>query len=343
LVAALPLVRSRRWGTRMARTLGNAWTPGGELLLDRECDLEAMCRLLLLRLHQSAPGLVELDGLMLDSIGCRSLLATAHAERMPNLTRRRFQVPLVEVRGDWQGYLAARSKNHRHQLRNIARRGNERGGVTFERHEAIAPADVEPLLRECFELEAAGWKGRVGGAVLNDPTAWRFFVCQAQRLAETWQLAIAVLRHEGRLVAFEYGWQTRGVRGVLKIGYDETYARLSPGQLLRANLLEQLFAAHSVGWIDFLGPARAATGVWATHQYEVGRTLLSQRSVGARLAFEGARLWQNRKALVSSCEDACDREQTPWNSRPPNVPSPCRELPEPVTTAACDSTERRAT
>src|SRR5690242_17758955 len=47
LVAALPFIRSRHCGMHVAETLGNAWTPGGELLLDRDCNLEATCRLLL--------------------------------------------------------------------------------------------------------------------------------------------------------------------------------------------------------------------------------------------------------------------------------------------------------
>jgi CelD/BcsL family acetyltransferase involved in cellulose biosynthesis len=329
LVAALPLIRSRRFGIHVAETLGNAWTPGSELLLDRDCDLEATCQLLLMGLRESAPGLVKLDGLLLDSIGCRSFLARARSERLPSLTRPRFLVPLVEVRGDWQAYLASRSKNHRHQVRNIARRATELRGMTLERHEAISPKEVEPLLRKCFELEAAGWKGRAGGAVLNDPTAWRFFIRQADRLAETWQLAIATLRHEGRLIAFEYGWQARGVRGVLKIGYDESYGRLSPGQLLRARLLEQIFAEQSVSWIDFLGPANSATSVWATHQYEVGKTVLSPGSYLGSVAVAGARLargWNERRRW----RPQPDASKEAVDALPHEVPASREIAPEPA-------------
>jgi CelD/BcsL family acetyltransferase involved in cellulose biosynthesis len=334
LVAALPFSRSGRYGLSIAETLGNAWTPGGELLLDRDCDLEATCRLLLSGLRQRAPGLMKLDGLLLNSIGCRSLLATTQSLRLPQLTRTRFQVPLLQVRGDWQGYLASRSKNHRHQLRNIARRAEDLGGVTLRRHEEISPAEVEPLLRECFQLEAAGWKGRAGGAVLNDPTARQYFVRQAQQLAANWQLAIATLRLEGRLIAFEYGWRSRGVRGVLKIGYDEAFGRLSPGQLLRARLLEQLFAEQSVGWVDFLGPANAATSVWATHRYEVGKTIASLDSTVGRIALAGAglaRIWQGRKWLQPQRPASKDMLET----LPHEVPAPREIMPEPTTGAAC--------
>ena len=65
-LAALPLVVSRRWGVAVAGTLGNAWTPGGELLFDRDCDLEATGRALLTGLQRFAPGLLDLDGLILE-------------------------------------------------------------------------------------------------------------------------------------------------------------------------------------------------------------------------------------------------------------------------------------
>lgn len=337
LQAALPLIRSRRWGVAVASTPGNAWTPGGELLLDRNCDPQVACRELLAGLHQFVPGLVELDGLILESLACQSLLAVMRSEKISTLIRSRFNVPLIQIEGSWPAYLAGRSKNHRHQIRNIARRADQLGGVSLERYEAVSPHAVEPLLRECFELEAAGWKGRTNGAVLSDHAAWNYFVRQACGLAETWQLALAVLRHKGHAIAFEYGWQARGVRGVLKIGYDETYARLSPGQLLRARLLENLFAERSLQWVDFLGPANAATGVWATHQYEVGRSLAAIDSFRGRLLIAGSRLARK----VSRRKRADQRPPSgklPIATLPPSAPIPMSESPEPALNPACHST-----
>jgi CelD/BcsL family acetyltransferase involved in cellulose biosynthesis len=334
-LAALPLVCTRRWGMAVAGTPGNAWTPGGELLFDHDCDFESTGHALVAGLRRYVPGLVDFDGLILESLGCRSLLALLHSARIPHLTRSRFHVPLVLVGGDWQAYLAARSKNHRRHLQNIARRANELGGVTLDRYEAISPGKVEPLLRECFELESAGWKGRAATAALNDPAAWQFFIHQARGLAETWQLAITVLRHDGRAIAFEYGWQTRGVRGVLKIGYDEAFAQLSPGQLLRARLYEQLFAEQSVGWIDFLGPASGATSAWATHRYEVGRSLAAVDCYRGQMAIAGCRLAQRLKTRERSDRVSATSKVA---ALPPNVANPLPQVTEPPANAACHST-----
>jgi CelD/BcsL family acetyltransferase involved in cellulose biosynthesis len=162
----------------------------------------------------------------------------------------------------------------------IDQRARRQGHVVLERHENVPSDKVEPLLSECFELEAASWKARAGTAVLQYPQVWALFLQQAQLLARAGELAIATLRHDKELIAFEYGWQSRGVRSVLKIGFKESRSDLSPGHLLRLRLLEELFAERDAGWVDFVGPTTRATKVWATHCYRVGRILLAGGIVG---------------------------------------------------------------
>ena len=151
----------------------------------------------------------------------------------------------------------------------------------------MAPDEVEPALRRCFEIEAAGWKGRAQSAVLDVPAAWQFYRRQARELAAAGELAISVLRHRETPIAFEYGWTCQGVRAVLKIGYDESFAGLSPGQLLRCYLLEQLFSESSSWWIDYVGPASPATAAWATDAYDVGRLVLAAGGIVSRAAVAG--------------------------------------------------------
>ncbi len=275
LVAGLPLVLSRRYGIPMASSLGNAWSPGGELLLDRTCDARDVLPRLFTGLQQQFRGLLSLDGLTLRSDACRGILDTCETRRANCLTRRRFTAPVVMIRQSWQDYFDARSPNLHRQLKTIARRADKLGDVNLRRYEELTPAEVEPLLRECFELEARGWKGRQASAVLSEPRAWRFILGQAIELARCGEFSTTLLCHGDHPIAFEYGWHAKRVRGVLKVSFDESYARLSPGQLLRLRLFEQLFDEQSLHWIDFIGPVGRATGQWATHGYEVGRILAS--------------------------------------------------------------------
>src|ERR1044071_4953188 len=74
LVGALPFVLSRRWGVPFASSLGNSWSPGGELLLDHTADTRAACTALVEGLQQQLPGLLSVDGLLYESDSNRALL-----------------------------------------------------------------------------------------------------------------------------------------------------------------------------------------------------------------------------------------------------------------------------
>jgi len=275
LLAALPLISRRCWPLAQWQTPGNEWTTSGELLVDQVADGPLLCELILRGLRSQRPGIVAIDGAITTSQTLQDLLLAIGSRGMTHVVRERFQVPLADVDGNWPRYLCSRSRNHRRQLRMIGGRADRQGCVVLERHEHLRSEEAEPLLRECFQLEAASWKARAGTAVLQHPLAWAFFRDQAQWLAQSGDLAIATLRQRGELIAFEYGWQSRGVRAVLKIGFDETRADLSPGHLLRFRLLEELFAERTIGWIDYVGPMTQATSAWATHRYRVGRILVA--------------------------------------------------------------------
>lgn len=280
LLAALPLISRRRWPLAEWQTPGNEWTTSGELLVDQAANGPMLCARLLRSLQSLRPGIVAIDGAILTSQTLQDLLSTVGSRGVTHVLRERFQVPLTDVDGNWARYLCSRSRNHRRQMRMIGSRAERQGCVVLQRYEHLSTDQVEPLLRECFQLEADSWKARGGTAVLQHPLAWTFFREQACGLAQSGELAIATLRQRGELIAFEYGWQSRGVRAVLKIGYAETRADLSPGHLLRFRLLEELFAERTIGWIDYAGPMTQATSAWATHRYRVGRLLLSGGLLG---------------------------------------------------------------
>lgn len=323
LVAALPLCGRRCWPLTQWQTPGNEWSTSGELLVDPSAAGQALSEQLLRAARERLSGLIAIDGAILPSRTIEDLLQAVAVRGVAHLVRERFQVPLVDVDGNWSRYLCSRSRNHRRQMRMISSRADRQGCLELERHEHLRAEDVEPLLRECFELEAAGWKARSGTAVLQHSVAWDFFREQALQLAKSGELAVATLRQRGRLIAFEYGWQSRGVRTVLKIGYDESRADLSPGQLLRFRLLEELFSESKIGWIDYVGPMTQATSSWATHRYRVGRVLLAGGLAG-RAALT-TRSWKEVPALAE-----------PVDRLPVGCPLPASE--QPVAFAAFQTT-----
>jgi CelD/BcsL family acetyltransferase involved in cellulose biosynthesis len=274
-VAALPLVETRRYGFRAATLPGNHWSPGGDLLLDDRADSARVCECLLRAAGERASGCLWFDGVAAGSPAWRALIGGIEARCLVHVRRRRFDVNLAQITHDWPGYLATRSRNHRHQMRRAVTRARRQGPTELHRYGELASAEVDAMLGRCFEMEVRGWKGSTGGAALRSPRAWEFYQRQAVQLAAWGQLGIHLLTHCERPIAFEYGWHCKGRWATPKVGYDESFGHLSPGQLLRWMSIEEFHREGGIEWLDFLGPSSAATRKWATHQYAIERIVVS--------------------------------------------------------------------
>jgi len=280
-VAALPLVVTRRWGQIIARLPGNAWSGAGELLVDPCADVERACEQLWQAVAADDWPLIWIDAAPTRAHRWHSLLSAAERCDATHFRRRRYSTYLVRLEHDWRRYLAGRSRNHRQYVSKTLKRSRQEG-AELHWHTEFAPQDVDPLVLGCLEIEASGWKGKAHGAVLNTPGMTEFFLFQARLLAASGHLSIPVLEHEGRPIAFEYSWQAKDTYFSPKVGYDEHWARLNPGQLLRTLLLERMQEESALEWVDFLGPTAEATSKWATHDYDIERVLVAPGAMAGR-------------------------------------------------------------
>jgi CelD/BcsL family acetyltransferase involved in cellulose biosynthesis len=164
-------------------------------------------------------------------------------------------VLLPSTPGAWQG---PRKRDHK-ALRRRRRRLEERGHVTIER---IGQGEaLGATLAECFALELRGWKGRHGTAIAQDPRTLGFYSDLARTAARSGQLALYVLRLDGRIIAFQLGLAHAGRYLALKPGYDEALHELSPGQLLTESLLQDCIA-RGLSECDLLGDDTPSKRVW---------------------------------------------------------------------------------
>ena len=96
-----------------------------------------------------------------------------------------------------------------------------------------------------------------------------------QRLAEYEALDMAFLRLNGESIAFHCGSRAKGTSFGSKIGYDDRFAELSPGNALMHRLLRALHQEHGNWTHDFAGPLREWTTRFATRRYPVGRLIVA--------------------------------------------------------------------
>jgi CelD/BcsL family acetyltransferase involved in cellulose biosynthesis len=169
--------------------------------------------------------------------------------------------PWLELPPTWEELLASVSASLRSQIKR-RRRGLEKlgpvefravaGGETFD-------ADLETFLR----LEASGWKGESGTAILSDPATERLYREFAHAAKAKGWMRLYVLEAGGEPIAADYGVAFAGCNSFIKTGFDEAHGKLSPGLVLRAEILRSSIE-EGLRHYDFLGEADTYKTRWTS-------------------------------------------------------------------------------
>lgn len=172
------------------------------------------------------------------------------------------RAPFVSVGADWQAYYAAHIDRHqRREIVRCRRRLTEAHRLDFEWTTPDRDA-LESLLDEGLRVEASGWKGRAGTAIVSEPATAMFYRELARWASSEGWLRLGFLRVDGRAGAFELALEKDGVVSLVKGGYDEALSRFGPGVLLLHDLLESAFA-RGVKEVDLLGGSELYKLRWA--------------------------------------------------------------------------------
>jgi len=288
LMAALPLVGRRVRGVLPAGDLTiNGWSPNGELLLDPGDDQAEVLDLLVQGVRDAGWPLVWLQTVPLESPRWDMFLAALRRGPFAGQVSWRYAIGQVDLEGGWSRCTAGWSKNHQRNLRKDLRRLGAQGPLEFSFHRQFAPSQVDEMVARAFELEDRSWKGTAGCSVVRTPGMLDFFLRQARQLAAWGCLRLAFLHFRGRPIAFEYGWEGKGVYYSYKVGYEPAYASYGPGHLLRYHLVRELCGDPQVRRIDFHGPMTEALAAWATDSYRIGRLIVAPRRIPGRLLLAG--------------------------------------------------------
>ncbi len=244
--AIAPLCSFEENGYRKLELIGTPFLgePSGLIYKDRN-SLSALIKGLL---KKSIP--ISLRRLVTDSDTFKTI-DTVCAHRSVFTPREGGGTPWILIDSDWETYLATLSSRRKSDLRRAWRRG-EAFGKLETRIVNVKKNDVTSLLDEVFRVEAASWKGRNGSSLLHRKDLALFFKLYGELAAEKGILRIAFLEIDGKAVAALLGVQTAGRFWVFKIGYDEAYARCSPGMLLMHAVIEYAFKQNLKAF-EFLG------------------------------------------------------------------------------------------
>jgi hypothetical protein len=143
------------------------------------------------------------------------------------------------------------SGNFIRRLRKNRKRLAAAGDVVF-RSVSTLP-ELENAYQDLLRVEASGWKGAEGTrtALQFDARMGSFYRRLLAQFAAGSRCQIHLLYVDGRPVAAQYTLVAGGTAYILKIGYDQDYAHLSPGVMLLDHLFRNVAPQSSINRIDF--------------------------------------------------------------------------------------------
>lgn len=271
-------------------------------VLDRERAGPAM--LAMLRFLAGAPDLPKLLRLPLLPMAGESFAALPKACAETGSTLHLFECwerPMsVPQPGDTAEAYLRRALGQSYKKRLQQHRMLERAGsLQFTRHRR---GETTAALEDFLVLEAAGWKGANGTALAKLPADTAYFREVISRFAQADMARIDLLRLGGVPIAAGVLLDFAGQAHFLKIAYDESLARLSPGRGLAIEMLRADLASGRPFRLDSGAGDRvdASAYPWGERQ-AMAHVLLAIGSVGPaalpRLAASGRMLlrqWRDR-------------------------------------------------
>jgi CelD/BcsL family acetyltransferase involved in cellulose biosynthesis len=156
---------------------------------------------------------------------------------------------LLDPGAERDSYLErAVSAGRRKEMRRQRRRLEEFGPVTFD---TVTSADgIAAALQDFLVLEASGWKGVAGTAIVDEPAVKTFVQTAVSSLAAEGHARIDRMLLDGKPIAATVTLQSGDTAWCWKIGYNEGMARFSPGVQLVCELTEKLAADQRVARTD---------------------------------------------------------------------------------------------
>ncbi len=177
-----------------------------------------------------------------------ALKAELAAQGRPAATVLEERRALIATQASPEDYLAASlTGKKRKELRRQYRRLAEIG--TLEIVRCRSAEDIAAWTNAFLALEAAGWKGRAGSALADDPAHAALFRESLLEAARRGRVERLTLLLDHRPIAMLATFLTPPGAYAYKTAFDEAFARYSPGVLLQCEAMN-LVADPAIDWID---------------------------------------------------------------------------------------------
>jgi len=225
-----------------------------------------------------------LNYLPADSSACGAWIDFCRRNRVPIEIQCDDRVPFIRVEDSSRDARALLSPKYSKEIMRKIRALEKRGDLEFTvvRDSSEFEEQFEAFLR----VEASGWKGKDGGAIVLQQDTLKFWLNVAKGAAEMGRLRLYLLRCGGRAIAGELGVIWGGRFFCLKIAYDEEYSNFAPGIMMTLHALKACLEDPTISVYDRCGELPLMLKS-AAEYYPTRRLVIASKSPLYRLFFRG--------------------------------------------------------
>jgi len=279
LVAVLPLMSRESRLLGLANSHASVFRP---LARDRDALRELSAAVL-----RERPAVLSLPRLPAQDPSVEALQAEAGPAGALVSVAAAYASPIVATDGDFDAWRKASKPRWGAPLERFRRKM----GRDYEAELALveAPRDLEAELEDGFRVEASGWKGSAGTAILSSPETVALYRAVGREFAARDALRLSRIVLDGKTAAFDFDILHRNRLYLLKTGFDEEFRRLAPGLVMRLAIIERCFE-NGLDAHELLGAESEWKNKFATGKREhVNLNAYPRRPLGlARYAYRTA-------------------------------------------------------
>ena len=219
-------------------------------VIDRHCLDETLDAMLdAIAGDANLPKIVALDMMGADGATYDALMRVLEQRDSAPCVFEQSKRPKLVSDLDGKTYLEkAVSSSTRKKLRQHRRRLSEKGALTSV--VVTEAAGVRKAFEEFLAMEAAGWKGKNGTALLSNPAEAAFMRGAIAALADHHSAAIHSLYLDGKPVSMQIVGRAGGTAFTWKTAYDERFQDFSPGMLLLEDYTAAFLADKTIATVD---------------------------------------------------------------------------------------------
>jgi CelD/BcsL family acetyltransferase involved in cellulose biosynthesis len=175
-----------------------------------------------------------------------------------------IRTPRLTLRGTFETYWAARTKNFRQNVKK-GRNRLKRDGIESRFVVLTDPDAVANGVDAYGFLESSGWKAETGNALHPTNAQGRFFREMMRLFARRNQALVSQFWIGDQLAASDLFVCNRGVIIDFRTSYNETFKHVSPAELMREDFVKYVYEKGRFEAIEYYGEYINWHKNWADH------------------------------------------------------------------------------